>query len=89
MRRSNQLSYEATDVGSRSIVGSYVPVKVKNVSDVYEIEDVIEPIIKVWLQGAIEGYRLLNPIGTKLTHLLYIDDLKVFASTEAKLNRVC
>ena len=28
---SNQLSYEATDVGSRSIVGSYVPVKVKNV----------------------------------------------------------
>ena len=32
-----QLSYEATDVGSRSIVGSYVPVKVKNVSDVYEI----------------------------------------------------
>ena len=37
VRRSNQLSYEATDVGSRSIVGSYVPVKVKNVSDVYEI----------------------------------------------------
>ena len=32
-----QLSYEGTDVGSRSIVGSYVPVKVKNVSDVYEI----------------------------------------------------
>ena len=32
-----QLSYEATDVGSRSIVGSYVPVKVKNASDVYEI----------------------------------------------------
>ena len=27
--RSNQLSYEATDVGSRSIVGSYVPMKVK------------------------------------------------------------
>ena len=25
-----QLSYEATDVGSRSIVGSYVPVKVIN-----------------------------------------------------------
>ena len=37
VRRSNQLSYEATDVGSRSIVGSYVPVKVKNESDVYEI----------------------------------------------------
>ena len=37
VRCSNQLSYEATDVGSRSIVGSYVPVKVKNESDVYEI----------------------------------------------------
>ena len=32
-----QLSYEATDVGSRSIVGSYVPVKEMNVNDVYEI----------------------------------------------------
>ena len=31
------LSYEANDVGSRSIVSSYVPVKVKNASDVYEM----------------------------------------------------
>ena len=38
MQRSNQLGYEATDVGSGSIVGSYVPVKVKNVSDVYEMK---------------------------------------------------
>ena len=28
-----QLSYEATDVGSRSIVGSYVPVKEMSVKD--------------------------------------------------------
>ena len=35
VRCSNQLSYEATDVGSRSIVGSYVPVKEMNVNDVY------------------------------------------------------
>ena len=41
-----------------------------------------------WLLGATEGYRLSKPIGTKVTHLLYIDDLKVFALTEAKLNRV-
>ena len=34
VRRPNQLSYKATDVGSRSIVGSYVTVKVKNESDV-------------------------------------------------------
>ena len=40
VRRSNQLSYEATDVGSRSIVGSYVPVKEMNVNDVYEINHI-------------------------------------------------
>ena len=38
--RSNQLSYEATDVGSRSIVGSYVPVKEMNVNNVYEINHI-------------------------------------------------
>ena len=30
-----QLSYEATDVGSRSMVGSYVPVKEMIVNDVW------------------------------------------------------
>ena len=29
-----QLSYEATDVGSRSIVGSYVPVKEMSINDI-------------------------------------------------------
>ena len=37
VRCSNQLSYEATDVGSLSIMCSYVPVKEMNVIDVYEI----------------------------------------------------
>ena len=32
-----QLSYEATDVGSRSIVGSYVPVKEMSVNDIWNI----------------------------------------------------
>ena len=32
-----QLSYEATDVGSRSILGSYIPVKDMKVNDAYEI----------------------------------------------------
>ena len=41
-----------------------------------------------WLLGATEGYRPSKPIGTKVTHLLYIDDFKAFASTGAKLNRV-
>ena len=30
-----QLSYEATDIGSRSIVGSYVPVKEMSVNDIW------------------------------------------------------
>ena len=30
-----QLSYEATDFGSRSIVGSYVPVKEMSVNDIW------------------------------------------------------
>ena len=30
-----QLSYEATDFGSRSIVGSYVPVKEMSVDDIW------------------------------------------------------
>ena len=29
-----QLSYDATDVGSRSVVGSYVPVKEMSVNDI-------------------------------------------------------
>ena len=33
---SNQLSYEATDVGSWTIIHEYVPVKEMNVIDVYE-----------------------------------------------------
>ena len=31
-----QLSYEATDVGSRSMVGSYVPVKEMSVNDLWK-----------------------------------------------------
>ena len=38
--------------------------------------------------SSTEGYRLSKPIVSKIPHLLYIDDLKVFAASEAKLNRV-
>ena len=40
---------------------------------------------KVW---ATEGYRLSKPISTTITHLLYIDDMKLFAASENKLKRV-
>ena len=35
-----------------------------------------------WRLGETEGYRLSKPIGVKVTDLLYIDDLKVFAASE-------
>ncbi|XP_068737910.1 uncharacterized protein [Montipora capricornis] len=37
---------------------------------------------------ATEGYRLSKPIGTKVTHFLYIDDLKIFAASAPNLNTV-
>ena len=40
VRCSDQLSYEATDVGSWSVMCSYVPVKEMNVTDVYEINHI-------------------------------------------------
>ena len=40
VRCSNQLSYEAIDVGSSSIMCSYVSVKGMNVIDLYEINDI-------------------------------------------------
>ena len=46
VRCSNQLSYEATDVGSRSIVGSYVPVKEMSDNDVYEINHIWTAVMK-------------------------------------------
>ena len=41
-----------------------------------------------WRVRETEGYRLSKPIEVKVTDLLYIDDLKVFAASESKLNRV-
>ena len=37
---------------------------------------------------ATEGYKLSRPIGSKITDLLYIDDLKIFAASQAKLATV-
>ena len=46
----------------------------------------INPV--AWKLSATEGYKLSKPIGSKVTHLLFIDDLKVFAESEVKLYRV-
>ena len=40
-----------------------------------------------WKLCSTEGYRLSRPVGSKVTNLLYID-LKVFAASQAKLDRV-
>ena len=41
-----------------------------------------------WKISASEGYRLSKPIGTTITDLLYIDDLKIFTASESKLSSV-
>ena len=41
-----------------------------------------------WNLKATEGYKLSKPISLKITDLLYIDDLKVFAASESELQRV-
>ena len=41
-----------------------------------------------WKVRATEGYSLSKPISTKITHLLYIDDMKLFAASENQLKRV-
>ena len=41
-----------------------------------------------WKISASEGYKLSKPIILKVTDVLYIDDQKIFASSESKLNRV-
>ena len=42
----------------------------------------------VWKLKASEGYKLSKPISAKITDLLYIDDLKVFAASAMKMTRV-
>ena len=41
-----------------------------------------------WKLRSTEGYRLSRSVGSKVTNLLNIDDLKVFAASQAKLNTV-
>ena len=42
VRRSNQLSYEATDVGSWSFVGSYFPVRNESMNEmIYEMNHLL------------------------------------------------
>ncbi|XP_044179151.1 uncharacterized protein LOC122960766 [Acropora millepora] len=41
-----------------------------------------------WKLRAASGYKLLKPISCKVIHLLYIDDLKMYASSENNFERV-
>ena len=41
-----------------------------------------------WNLKATDGYKLSKPIEGKITHLLYVDDMKVFAASQSKLDRV-
>ena len=54
VRCSNQLSYEATDVGSWSIMFICVPVKEMNVIDVYEINHVHLSLTTIFHFGTLD-----------------------------------
>ena len=41
-----------------------------------------------WRLSSTEGYRLSKPIASRITNLLYVDDLKVLTTPKAKLKRV-
>ena len=41
-----------------------------------------------WKMRATSGYKLSKPISCKVTHLLYMSDLKMYASSESNLERV-
>ena len=41
-----------------------------------------------WKLRATSGYKLSKPISCEVTHLLYIDDLKMYGSSESNLERV-
>ena len=46
----------------------------------------INPI--AWNLKATDGYKLSKPIEGKITHLLCVDDMKVFVASQNKLDRV-
>ena len=41
-----------------------------------------------WKLKAFEGSNLSKPINGKITHLLYIDDMKIYAASKSNLDRV-
>ena len=42
----------------------------------------------VWKLQTSEGYRLSKPMNANITDLLYVDDLKVYTASQAKLKVV-
>ena len=57
-----QLSYEATDVGSRPIVGSYVPVKEMSVNEmsVNDIWKHSRSLVEIQMQTPLSGTTLIH-----------------------------
>ena len=41
-----------------------------------------------WKLKASEGYKPSKPINGKITHHLYIDDMKIYATSESKLDKL-
>ena len=48
----------------------------------------VYPMYEPRMLKATEGYKLSRPMGSKITDLLYIDELKIFAASQTKLATV-
>ena len=80
VRRANQLSYEAADIGSWSIVGSYVSVKEMNVNDVYEVNH-----IRTAEMNAITTVRIMLHL---VSFPQFLHDLLHIQHSHSSLSRV-
>ena len=69
-----QLSYEATDVGSRSIVGSYVPVKEVSVNDIWNNSYIAAVIARTRVQTPLKSWIFFQASLRNCINCVHCDD---------------
>ena len=89
VRCSNLLSYEATDVGSWSIMSSYVPVKEMNVIDLYEINHIRTAEMKSNEEWSSQLWTQFMQLHTKIQDFNEIISLLAKCTTTEVLQRLC
>ena len=85
-----QLSYEATDIGSRSILGSYLPVKDMKVNDAYETNHMWTADMKSneeWSSQLCSQFLQLRKVPLILYNLVLNIKISAILTFETKENR--